>query len=293
MTALIWDTAAWRDSDSSLVGVKWIPSWKDWAASSKKDSMSLSSLGWWISGASGWLHGSFSTPFISQWIHGWFMWPSHSSVWWFVVVFLHPSWLSRACHGGCWSPLVLGALLEPPLHFALAFAAAWCADGIFTVDYSFLRQMTILDFWDLPSSPHDGLCGSANFPLCGRLMTALWIFLDVASDSLSRCIHCGTVDAFFGYVPLDFSGLCWCGASLSWPCPPSPCTFCSECGCWGVRTLWCVGLEVRFASLSFLVHPCTCAACQVPRLDVSGLEWIKVPLLKVEVPQGSTQRFHS
>ena len=52
----------------------------------------------------------------------------------------------------------------------------------------------------------------------------------------------------------------------------SPCTTRSESGCWGVCTLWCVGLEVRFASLSSLVHLCTCAACQVPRLDVSGLE---------------------
>ena len=41
-------------------------------------------------------------------------------------------------------------------------------------------------------------------------------------------------------------GRCLLGSALS-----SPCTSSSEFGCRGVCTLWCVGLEVRLASLSF------------------------------------------
>ena len=110
-----------------------------------------------------------------------------------------------------------------------------------------------------------------------------------------RCFRCGTVRTSFGYVPYDFSDLCWCGALSAW----LRSFFTVHLLFW----VWLPGrlhLVVRWVGGSsrlpfILVHPCTCAACQVPRLDVSGLEWIKVPFskgsrfhIKVQVPQGST-----
>ena len=53
------------------------------------------------------------------------------------------------------------------------------------------------------------------------------------------------------------------------------------------------GVEGSLPSVSRSVHPCVSAESLTPRSDRPSLSVIKVPLLKVEVPQGSTQRFHS
>ena len=122
------------------------------------------------------------------------------------------------------------------------------------------------------------LCGA--FTSVGILVAGLCISLTVVYAFFDAAFVAGLSELPLAMFPLTSVTRAGVGRCRLGPALTSPCTSCSESGCWGVCTLWCVGLEVRFASLSILVHPCTCAACQVLRL--------KVPPLKVQVSQGPT-----
>ena len=62
------------------------------------------------------------------------------------------------------------------------------------------------------------------------------------------------------------------------------------------RTFGAFGVEGSSPSFSRSVHPCVSAESLTPRSDSPSLSVIKVPLfkvlIKVQVPRGSTSRFH-
>ena len=215
------------------------------------------------------------------------LWYCGGLPWWccFFLVFF----IAITSQEVCLPPLVRCALhLGSPTGFHCLYmagnVAGWCVWEQMVTSTSVTRPL--LHLVDYVALWCFHLCGHfGGWALCLSRCALCSLCVAAFVAGLSECPL-----AMFPLTSVTYAGVgrCRLGSALS-----SPCTSWSECGCWGVCTLWCVGLEVRFASLSSLVHLCTCAACQVPRLDVPGLEWIKVPLLKVQVPKGSTRRFHS